>query len=165
MTNVKKRSLSRKKLEIKCLKQQPAENMCRRKKKLCQESIINILHDKFGRNETRKYYEGIRSIKHGFQPRTNMCQDKLGNLVAGDAEVLNRWKEYSEEHLNYNVTRNVEASGNIYYGPKLAISEPRAKMVYDVIKNLKNRRALLKMAIVPNRLRVKDRDCGKKFMS
>jgi hypothetical protein len=30
------------------------------------------------------------NIKCGFQLRTNMCQDKLGNLVTGDTEVLNR---------------------------------------------------------------------------
>lgn len=62
----------------------------------------------------------------------------MGNLVAGDIEVLNRWKEYFEEHLNSNVIINLEANGNIYYGPELEISEPTAKMVYDVMKNLKN---------------------------
>jgi hypothetical protein len=65
-----------------------------------------------------------------------MCQDKLGNLVAGHAQILNRWKEYFEEHLNSNVIRNLEASGNIYYSPELEISEPTAMMVYDVIKTL-----------------------------
>jgi hypothetical protein len=118
-----------------------AKNMCHKKKKLSQENMLQDLQDKFGRNETRKYYESIHNIKHGFQPRTNMCQDKLGNLVAGDAEVLNRWKEYCEEHLNSNVIRNFEASCNIYYGTEPDISEPTTKMVYGVIKNLRNRRA------------------------
>jgi hypothetical protein len=118
-----------------------AKNLGHRKEKLFRENMLQDLQDKFGRNETRQYYESIRDIKYGFQPRTNMCQDKLGNLVAGDAEVLNRWKEYFEEHLNSNVIRNLEASGNIYYGPELEILEPTTKMVYDVIKILKNRRA------------------------
>jgi hypothetical protein len=119
-----------------------ANNMYRRKKKSFQESILQDHQDKFKRYETRKYYESIRNIKRGFQLRTNMCQDKLGNLVAGDAEVLNRWKECFEEYVNYyNVIRNLEASGNIHYGPELEISETTTKMVYDVIKNLKNRRA------------------------
>jgi hypothetical protein len=113
-----------------------AKNMCYRKKKLFQQNILQYLQDKFGRNETRKYYESIRNIKCGFQPRTNMCQDKLGNLVAGHAQVLNRWKEYFEEHLNSNVIRNLEASGNIYYSPEIEISEQTAMMVYDVIKTL-----------------------------
>jgi hypothetical protein len=67
-----------------------AKNMCRRKRKLFQENILQYLQDKFRRNETRNYYESIRNIKHGFQPRTNMFQDKLRNLVAGDSEVQNR---------------------------------------------------------------------------
>jgi hypothetical protein len=64
-----------------------------------------------------------------------------GNLVAGDAEVINRWKDYFEEHLNSNVIRNLEARGNICYIPEIKISEPTTKMVYDVIKYLKNSRA------------------------
>jgi hypothetical protein len=79
-----------------------------------------------------------------------MCQHKLRNQVAGDAEVLNRWKEYFEEHLNSNVIRNLEASGNIYYGPELEISKPTAKMVYDVIKSLEIEEPQVKIALVPN---------------
>jgi hypothetical protein len=70
-----------------------AMNMCHRKHKLFQENILQDLQDKFGRNETRKYYESVHNIKHDFQLRTNLCQDVLGSLVAGDAEVLNRYKE------------------------------------------------------------------------
>jgi hypothetical protein len=110
--------------------------MCHRKKKLFPENIMQDLQDKFGRNKIRNYYESIRNIKRGFQPRKNMCQEKLGNFVAGDAEALNGWKEYFEEHLKSNVIRNLEASGNIYYSTASDISEPTTKMVYDVIKNL-----------------------------
>jgi hypothetical protein len=92
-----------------------AKNMCCRKKKLLQRNILQDLHDKFRGNKTKKYYDSIRNIKHRFQPRTNTCQDNLGNLVAEDAEVLNRW--------NSNVIRNLEASGNIYYSPELEITE------------------------------------------
>jgi hypothetical protein len=52
-----------------------------------------------------------------------MCQDKLGNLVAGDTEVLNRLNKYFEEQLNSNVIGNLEVCGNIYYGPELEILE------------------------------------------
>jgi hypothetical protein len=55
-----------------------------------------------------------------------------------NAGVLNRWKEHFEEHLNSNVIRKVEASGNINYGPELEISELTTKMKCDMIKNFKN---------------------------
>jgi hypothetical protein len=51
-----------------------------------------------------------------------MCQDKLGNLVTGNAEVLNG-KNTLKNTWTLNVIRNFEASGNIYYGPELEISE------------------------------------------
>jgi hypothetical protein len=61
-----------------------AKNMYHRKNKLFQGNILQDLQDKFRRNETRKYYDSIRNIKRGFQPRTNMCQDNLENLVTGN---------------------------------------------------------------------------------
>jgi hypothetical protein len=67
-----------------------AKNMCHRKKKMFRENMMQDLQDKFGRNERRKYYKSLCNIKHDFQLRTNMSQDKLRNLLAGDTEVLNR---------------------------------------------------------------------------
>jgi hypothetical protein len=86
-----------------------AKNMCRKKNKLFQENILQGLQDKFRRNEIRKYCESIHNINMASN-QEQTSQDKLENLVAGNAEVLNRWKEYSEEHLNSNVIRNLEDS-------------------------------------------------------
>jgi hypothetical protein len=95
-----------------------------KKKKLLHKTYCKMLRINLEESKQGKYYESIRHINHGFQPRTNLCQGKLGNLLTGHSEVLNRWKEYLEEQLNSNVTRNLEASGNITYRPELEISEP-----------------------------------------
>jgi hypothetical protein len=113
-----------------------AKNICQRKNKLFQENIQQHLQDKFGRNETRKYYESIHNIKHGFQPRTNVTR-QAGKSICWQhrgTKQIERILEYSEEHLNSNVIRNLEDSGNIYYGPEPETSEPTPKMVYNVIK-------------------------------
>jgi len=36
----------------------------------------------------------------GFQPRTNLRNDSIVNLVAGEQQVLNMWAEYFKGLLN-----------------------------------------------------------------
>jgi hypothetical protein len=37
--------------------------------------------------------------QESFQPRVDFCRDKLGNLIGGEVEIRDRWKEYFEELL------------------------------------------------------------------
>jgi hypothetical protein len=61
-----------------------AKTICRERKKLFEENLILDLQETYGRNETKKFSESVRNIKRGFQPKTNLCRDKKGNLVAGE---------------------------------------------------------------------------------
>ncbi|XP_052562952.1 uncharacterized protein LOC128092669 [Culex pipiens pallens] len=36
----------------------------------------------------------------GFVPRADVCRDSGGNLIVNKSEVLDRWKQYFNEHLN-----------------------------------------------------------------
>jgi hypothetical protein len=36
----------------------------------------------------------------------DFCRDKLGNLIGGEVEIRDRWKEYFEELLNMKGTRS-----------------------------------------------------------
>jgi hypothetical protein len=37
---------------------------------------------------------GINEFKRGYQPRTNVINDEIGNLLADSHDILNRWKNY-----------------------------------------------------------------------
>jgi len=67
-----------------------AKQICRIKKRQFEENLLYDLEEKFGRNEGRKFFEGVRKFKMRFQPRTNLCKDSNGNLVAGEQQVLKR---------------------------------------------------------------------------
>ena len=49
-----------------------ARRICRRRKKQYEEEKIEDLRDKYKRNAVKHFYEGIRKIRTGFQPRTTM---------------------------------------------------------------------------------------------
>jgi uncharacterized protein YjgD (DUF1641 family) len=81
--------------------------MYRRKNNLLQENILHDLQDNWEEIKQGSTIKALGTLNMASE------QDKLGNVVAGDAEVLNRLEEYFEEHLNSNVIRNLEASCNI----------------------------------------------------
>jgi hypothetical protein len=64
--------------------------ICHRKKKKYEDNIFHELQDRYSRNEVQKFYEGVRNIKRGFPPRITVCWVKIGNLIAGEQQILNR---------------------------------------------------------------------------
>jgi hypothetical protein len=42
----------------------------------------------------------VNIIRKGYKSRTGMCKDKMGNLVTGKKNVLQKWAEHFDEFLN-----------------------------------------------------------------
>ncbi|XP_052565823.1 uncharacterized protein LOC128093352 [Culex pipiens pallens] len=51
-------------------------------------------------NETRKFYKKLNGSRQGFTPRVEMCRDKDGVILTDEREVIDRWKQHFDEHLN-----------------------------------------------------------------
>ena len=117
-----------------------AKQICKRKKRTYEENILFDLDENFGRNESKKFFESVRNLKKGFQPRITVCKNKVGNLVAGEQEVIKLWTEHFQNLLNNSIEENIEFISP-YFGPELNIPVPSTAMVYDTIRRLKNNRA------------------------
>ena len=117
-----------------------AKHICRAKKKVSEENLLYELDEQFGRNNSKKFFESVRNLKRGFQPRSIMCKDKDGNLIAGEPQVLERWTEHFRGFLNRNGEANLEEIP-LQFGPEPFIPAPTTTMVYDVIRKMKNDRA------------------------
>jgi len=50
----------------------------------------------------RDLYRDINDFKKGYQPRTNMVQDEMGDLVADYCSILARRLKYFSQLLNIN---------------------------------------------------------------
>ncbi len=51
-------------------------------------------------NNTRKFYEKLNSSRKGFVPQADMCRSLDGNLLTDECEVIERWRQHFDEHLN-----------------------------------------------------------------
>jgi hypothetical protein len=57
-----------------------------------------IINDQVFR--TRKFYKRLNEVRRPFEPQVAMCRAKNGELLTNKNQVLARWKEHFEEHLN-----------------------------------------------------------------
>ena len=136
-----------------------AKQICRAKKRSFEESMLFDLEEKFGRNESKKFFEGIRKIQRGFIPRTKWCRDNSGNLVTDETEILNLWYDYFKNLLNKN-NGSVQQTVT-YFGPDLYIPAPDISEVHDIIKKLKNNRAPGDDGINPELIKYASKDLWK----
>lgn len=81
-------------------KRRIAKKLCRKKKREQEKLRLRDLENCREEKEARKMYKGIRELKKGWQPQTNLCRDELGNLIGDQTKVLNRWKTFFQELLN-----------------------------------------------------------------
>jgi hypothetical protein len=61
---------------------------------------INEYESNSKNKNIRDLYRGINEFKKGYQPRTNLVKDKMGDLLANPHKILNRWKTYFCQLLN-----------------------------------------------------------------
>jgi hypothetical protein len=50
--------------------------------------------------DTRKFYMCLNDVRRPFGPQVALCRAKNGELLTNKNQVLARWKEHFEVHLN-----------------------------------------------------------------
>ncbi|XP_065094358.1 uncharacterized protein LOC135714872 [Ochlerotatus camptorhynchus] len=67
--------------------------------------------------ETRKFYQKLNASRNGFVPRAEMCKNKDGSLLTNEREVIERWKQHFDAHLNgeENVSTGDQRNGGNDY--------------------------------------------------
>jgi Reverse transcriptase (RNA-dependent DNA polymerase) len=127
---------------IRALQREKKKVLRTKKRQFDQQKLAELDH-LHTINETRKFYEAVRAAKNGFQPRTSMCRRKDGTLVCDTNGILDRWKEFFNEHLNASAYEIQEAPSRRPYESDdgKRISAPSRTEVEDAINRLKNNKA------------------------
>ncbi|XP_055539027.1 uncharacterized protein LOC129726410 [Wyeomyia smithii] len=114
----------------------------RRKKRQQEDRDHEELEELFTANETRKFYEKVNQSRKGYVPRADFCRDMEGNLITNDSEVVDRWKQHFDEHLNGDAT-NRSGTGTDLGVPAVddRVSAPDLHEIQREIGRLKNNKA------------------------
>jgi hypothetical protein len=68
-------------------------------RQLDEEALIEIERHR-SIQDSRKFYKHLNDVRRPFEPQVAMCRAKNGELLTNKNQVLARWKEHFEEHLN-----------------------------------------------------------------
>lgn len=115
----------------------------RRKKRQQEDQLREEMELLYRAGDTRKFYEKVNRSRKDFVPQVDMCRDEYGNLLTDDCEVIERWKQYYDEHLNGNVAEHED--GRIVDLGERAEDEmlpaPDLEEVQEEIGRLRNNKA------------------------
>jgi hypothetical protein len=64
-----------------------------------EEALIEIERHR-SIQDSRKFHKRLNNVRRLFEPQVAMCRAKNGELLTNKNQVLARWKEHFEEHLN-----------------------------------------------------------------
>jgi len=72
----------------------------RRKKRQKEDREHEEMEEFFRANDTQKFYEKVNRSRRGYVPQADSCRDVEGNLITDESEVVERWRQHFDEHLN-----------------------------------------------------------------
>ena len=115
----------------------------RRKKKEYEKRILEELEMAYSIKDTRKFYKQLNDVKKGFQPRISMVRKENGEITSHQAEVIDTWKKYFDEHLNSDTRLSNNVNQQLTYNTDdaIMIPEPSVEEVKAAINKLKNNKA------------------------
>ena len=118
-------------------------SVLRRKKRQQEDRDREAMEELYQANDTRKFYEKLNSSRKGYVPQADMCRDLDDNLLTDECEVIERWKQYFDEHLNGDAAESedgmaVDLSAR---AEDNRITAPDLQEVEEEIGRLKNNKA------------------------
>jgi hypothetical protein len=68
-------------------------------RQLDEEALMEIERHRIIQ-DSRKFYKRLNDVRRPFEPQVAMCRANNGELLTNKNQVLARWKEHFEKHLN-----------------------------------------------------------------
>ena len=116
-----------------------ANKIIRKNKKAYLKTEIENIEQLSNQNDNRKFYQAVKKMNKGFQPRLDICKSKDGNILGETQEIMNRWHEHFEEV--YNDNRDIETERIQYSTAEIEVEPPDLIDIEIAIKKQKNNRA------------------------
>ncbi|CAG9840203.1 unnamed protein product [Diabrotica balteata] len=124
---------------------QKVKRVLREKKRKRIDNKLKEIEENYRNKKIQNLCRGARNEKKGFQQNPIFVKNKAGNNIYGEAEIVERWKEYFDELLNGNNKSNqrecMEAEARIEHLEDIEDNSPSKKQIEEIIKNPKNHKS------------------------
>ncbi|KAJ4429507.1 hypothetical protein ANN_21676 [Periplaneta americana] len=105
-------------------KRKEANHMFRNKKRaLLHEKLSNISIE-YNNQNARNFYKEVNYFKKGFKPQTKLIKNSKGEIISNEAQALERWKEYYEDHFKLRNERESEQMEQEVYTAEPLVEPP-----------------------------------------
>jgi hypothetical protein len=109
-------------------------------RQLDEEALIEIeRHRRI--QDSRKFYKRLNDVRRPFEPQVVMCRAKNGELLTNKNQVLARWEEHFEEHLNEGSESEQPTRPVDLRDDGVDIDLPSRDEIEGALKYLKNNKA------------------------
>jgi hypothetical protein len=109
-------------------------------RQLDEEALIEIERHR-SIQDSRKFYKRLNDARRPFEPQVAMCRAKNGDLLTNKNQVLARWKEHFEEHLNEGSESEQPTRPVDLRDDGVDIDLPSREEIEGALKYLKNNKA------------------------
>lgn len=118
-----------------------ANQVIRMKKRNFIKANITKLEEFNFQNESKKFYQALKKMTKGFQPRVDACKDQNGSIIVEEEKVLDRWAEFFEDLLNVEENQLDENEKPAFLTAEPYIIKPSIDEIEEIIKQQRNGKA------------------------
>jgi endonuclease/exonuclease/phosphatase family metal-dependent hydrolase len=84
----------------------------KRKKRESEKKKLEILEQTRRSNDVRKFYKSVNESRKPFKPKNYLIRGINGDIITEQSEILERWAQYFENHINQNTIAATESTTN-----------------------------------------------------
>ncbi|XP_065078800.1 uncharacterized protein LOC135701797 [Ochlerotatus camptorhynchus] len=112
-------------------KRRQQTHLFRYKKRHLEELESEEMEQLYRSQEIRKIYKKLNASRQGFVVRAEMSRDKEGGILTDEREVIERWKQHYDEHLNGTKAEDQGGRRNGFVGT-VDVGDMPAPMIGEV---------------------------------
>lgn len=130
----------------------------RKKKRQLEDQEREEMEEFFRANDTRSFYKKINKSRNTYVPQASTCKNLNGDLLTNECEVIERWRQHFESHLNNSdvIRTNANDENLVDLGAPAAdnmFPAPDLNEIQEEIKKLKNNKAVGKDSLAAELLK------------
>lgn len=118
-----------------------AHKLCRKKKREMLQRKLKAIEEANEKNESSVFYQDVKKMGKGFQPKLFICKDKEGNLLSEEKQIMDRWVEHYEDLLNKDTEEDCTIFNPMYLTAQPKVDLPRIEEIEAAVARMKTNKA------------------------